>query len=209
MESTEGGAAEGPYLDIARFGGSPADFEDIGVLRFRGQDSTLSEVSYAEIAAEITDADTGTGVDGQMLFRTMTASSVAQAGRIKEGWVVGPSGVDMGIGTLNALNGLYVGNAPIATTARLTPSGFLSLGEKESVTITPAALSLSPSHSCRSTHKRATATDDLDTINGGAEGDILVLIAANNSRTVVVKDATGNIQLNATSRSTIPTTPSR
>ena len=38
------------------------------------------------------------------------------------------------------------------------------------------------------------ASDDLDTINGGAHGDILVLHAANSARTVVVKDGTGNIR---------------
>jgi hypothetical protein len=41
----------------------------------------------------------------------------------------------------------------------------------------------------------AGATDDLDTINGGKIGDVIKLQAANDSRTVVVKDGTGNIQL--------------
>jgi transcriptional regulator of nitric oxide reductase len=39
------------------------------------------------------------------------------------------------------------------------------------------------------------ATDDLDTINGGKEGDLLFLRAANSARTVVVKDGTGNLRL--------------
>ena len=39
------------------------------------------------------------------------------------------------------------------------------------------------------------ASDDLDTINGGEEGMQLVLRADNSGRTVVVKDATGNIYL--------------
>lgn len=38
------------------------------------------------------------------------------------------------------------------------------------------------------------ASDDLDTINGGADGAILILRAENAARTVVVKDGTGNIQ---------------
>jgi hypothetical protein len=37
------------------------------------------------------------------------------------------------------------------------------------------------------------ATDDLDTINGGSEGQILILKAINGARTVVVKHGTGNI----------------
>ena len=39
----------------------------------------------------------------------------------------------------------------------------------------------------------AGATDDLDTINGGKEGDILIINASDSTHTVVVKDATGNI----------------
>jgi len=38
------------------------------------------------------------------------------------------------------------------------------------------------------------ATDDLDTINGGVDGRILVLMAANGARDVVVKNNTGNIR---------------
>ena len=34
------------------------------------------------------------------------------------------------------------------------------------------------------------ATDDLDTINGGAEGDIIYLRAENAARTIIVKDGT-------------------
>lgn len=40
------------------------------------------------------------------------------------------------------------------------------------------------------------STDDLDTINGGTVGQILILRAQNDARTVVVKDGTGNIRLN-------------
>ncbi len=43
----------------------------------------------------------------------------------------------------------------------------------------------------------AAASDDLDTINGGNIGDIVMVRAANDARTVVVKHGTGNIQLSA------------
>lgn len=39
------------------------------------------------------------------------------------------------------------------------------------------------------------ASDDLDTINGGADGQLLVVQAENSTRTVVAKDGTGNLQL--------------
>ena len=41
----------------------------------------------------------------------------------------------------------------------------------------------------------AAASDDLDTINGGTTGALLVLSAENVARTVVCKDGTGNLQL--------------
>lgn len=37
------------------------------------------------------------------------------------------------------------------------------------------------------------ASDDLDTINGGTDGDIIVLRAQDSARSVVIKDGTGNI----------------
>ena len=43
--------------------------------------------------------------------------------------------------------------------------------------------------------QRRQATDDLDIINGGSQGQVLVLRANVNSRTVVCKDATGNLYL--------------
>ena len=43
----------------------------------------------------------------------------------------------------------------------------------------------------------AAATDDLDTINGGSAGALLVLRAAHADRTVVVKPDTGNVGLDA------------
>lgn len=44
----------------------------------------------------------------------------------------------------------------------------------------------------------AAATDDLDTISGGTvNGQILVLMAANSNRDVVLKDGTGNLRLTA------------
>ena len=39
------------------------------------------------------------------------------------------------------------------------------------------------------------STDDLDNINGGTDGDIVFLRAANGANTVVVKDGTGNLRL--------------
>ena len=37
--------------------------------------------------------------------------------------------------------------------------------------------------------------DDLDTINGGTEGDILILVGENVARVTTVRDGTGNITI--------------
>lgn len=64
-----------------------------------------------------------------------------------------------------------------------------------SLTISSGAVTAS-----RSNHKidtqGAAASDDLDTINGGVDGYMLAIRAANTARTVVVKHGTGNIYLN-------------
>lgn len=41
----------------------------------------------------------------------------------------------------------------------------------------------------------AAASDDLDTINGGLEGQMIVLMSSANGRPITVKDGTGNLQL--------------
>lgn len=39
------------------------------------------------------------------------------------------------------------------------------------------------------------SSDNLDTINGGTEGQILTLLPVSSARTIVVKDGTGNLKL--------------
>ena len=62
----------------------------------------------------------------------------------------------------------------------------------------------------RSYHKvdteAAAASDNLATINGGSEGDILFIKTVNNARDVVVKHGTGNIKLNSGSDRTMSNT---
>ncbi len=41
----------------------------------------------------------------------------------------------------------------------------------------------------------AAGTDDLDTINGGVNGDMIICVASNTARDVVFKDDTGNLRL--------------
>lgn len=58
----------------------------------------------------------------------------------------------------------------------------------------------------------AAATDDLDTINGGEDGALIILSTNNSARDVVVRHlggGTGNIRLDGAADYTIPNTSSR
>jgi hypothetical protein len=70
--------------------------------------------------------------------------------------------------------------------------GILNLNAATELTISSGAITIT-----QSSHKVDTesddATDDLDTINGGTAGDILLLRAEDGSRDIVIKNSTGNI----------------
>jgi len=70
----------------------------------------------------------------------------------------------------------------------------INLGAPAELTIAAGVVTRTQSNHTIDTQADA-ATDDLDTILGGINGDLLIIRAANSSRTVVVKDGTGNIQL--------------
>ncbi|MEX5513551.1 hypothetical protein [Pseudophaeobacter sp. 1A09344] len=74
----------------------------------------------------------------------------------------------------------------------LTAEKKVSLGAKTEITISSGSVTISKSYHSIDTEADA-ATDDLDTINGGSAGDILVLQTAASARDVTVKHATGNI----------------
>jgi hypothetical protein len=59
IECTDGDATEGPQMHLYRNTASPADGDDIGVIKFRGKNSSGSEINYVEIAAFTTDVTAG------------------------------------------------------------------------------------------------------------------------------------------------------
>ncbi len=80
-------------------------------------------------------------------------------------------------------------------TNNLTNMGTLSMGDRTVLTIASGVVTATTSYHQIDTES-AGSSDDLDTINGGTIGDILIITATSSSRTIVIKDATGNIQLN-------------
>lgn len=73
----------------------------------------------------------------------------------------------------------------------------LNTGPAQPKTLTSGSFSLIRGFSYYSVDtESAASSDDLDTISNGNEGDLIFIKAANSSRTVVVKDGTGNILTN-------------
>jgi hypothetical protein len=65
VTSTDGGASAGPSIDLYRDSASPAASDQIGEVRFSGEDSAGNKQLYARIYGQIADA-TSTTEDGQV-----------------------------------------------------------------------------------------------------------------------------------------------
>jgi len=72
--------------------------------------------------------------------------------------------------------------------------GYLEFAPAAELTISSGVIVITQNYHRVDTEGNA-ASDDLDTINGGTEGFLLVLRAEDAARTIVVKDGTGNILL--------------
>lgn len=70
--------------------------------------------------------------------------------------------------------------------------GKLNIGSPVELTIATGEITITQSNHTIDTESDASS-DDLDTIHGGVEGDLLYLRATSGARTVVVKSGTGNI----------------
>ena len=67
IESADTGAADAPIIDLYRNSASPADDDDIGQIRFNGQNDAGEKIMYASMFAEIDDASDGTE-NGAIVF---------------------------------------------------------------------------------------------------------------------------------------------
>jgi hypothetical protein len=79
-------------------------------------------------------------------------------------------------------------------THNLITEGGLVAGGGTTLTIAAGVVTATTGYHLIDTES-AGASDDLDTVNGGVTGQIYVFRAANDARSVVFKDATGNLQL--------------
>ena len=96
-------------------------------------------------------------------------------------------------GTKGTLN--HLGNFELAGGLVKSAAGFIGLGAASPLTIDASGqITVTRNYHTIDTAGGA-ATDDLDTIIGGAEGDVLVLHSANNARDPTIRHGVGNIYL--------------
>lgn len=124
----------------------------------------------------------GVDADGQLKFRRRDASDGS--------YVDDPLVINEDTGLVTLSNGLNV--TSIAATGRISTTDFMNFGPATDVTISGGAITATRSH-MRVDTEGGASTDDLDTINGGQDGDWLMLRTESSSRDVTMKHGTGNI----------------
>jgi len=105
--------------------------------------------------------------------------------------------VNSPLGELDAaISGLIAGTESI---------DLLNLTDATELTISGGAITVTQSFHTVDT-EGDTASDNLDTISGGAEGDVLFLVAANTARAIVIRDGEDNIFVNGDGNVTLDDT---
>jgi hypothetical protein len=80
--SADAGATSGPTLDLYRNSFSPFDSDDIGEIKFQGENDNSDKVVFAKITSKITDASANTE-DAILEFHVQEAGSSSTVIQIK------------------------------------------------------------------------------------------------------------------------------
>lgn len=88
---------------------------------------------------------------------------------------------------------LTSGNVTLTSGDLILSAGMLNLGAPIELTISGGVVTVTQGSHTLDTESDA-GSDDLDTVNGLTEGDVIFLRAVSGSRTVVLKNSTGNIK---------------
>lgn len=78
LKSTDADNAEGPRLDFVRDSVSPADNDQIGVMRFMAEDSVGNNLVYSEINVVAKDVTSGT-LDSELKFQVRRNNNIREA----------------------------------------------------------------------------------------------------------------------------------
>lgn len=112
IASTDAGASEGPALDLHRNSASPAVSDAIGAVRFKGEDTTSAETTYAKLGPPvILDPNDGTE-DAEIPIATVVAGTLANRVHIGQGLYV-EGNTDPGAGKIDA-DDFLISGTPIS-----------------------------------------------------------------------------------------------
>ena len=98
VTSTDAGASAGPYLDLYRESASPAASDQIGEVRFSGEDSAGNKQLYARMYGQIADP-ASTTEDGQLRWTTVRNGVETLALVLDENGNLFPDGASQTMGT--------------------------------------------------------------------------------------------------------------
>ncbi len=177
----------------------------ITALQKAGKDSSITIEAYTPAgqtpyvvlsARESGEAATQLALQGQSIVLNFTGGDVDT--RIESDGNANAVFVDAGNNRVGIMNGspavaLDVTGA-ITASSNITSNSFFNMGATNAQTIASGVITVTGGR-CVVDTQGGAATDDLDTINGGADGDILVIYTANSARDVTAKDGTGNLAL--------------
>jgi len=151
---------------------------------------TLANLEVIQLLINSLAVLTATVLGSTVVTSSLTSLGVVNAGSITSGF----GNIDNGSSTLASGAHTIATGDLLLSDGDATINGVLSIGAELSVAIDSGG-AITVVNSLISIDTFASASsDNLDTINGGVEGDILKIRAVSDSRTVVVKDGVGNIR---------------
>ena len=192
---------DGP-LDVSGGGTGVATFTDGAVLLGSGTDAFTPLVVTTDGAILIGDGATDPTVLNAFSSATGTLK-VANGGSGQSSYTNGQlligntTGNTLGKATITAGTGITVTNGASSITVALTGGdtgvATLNFGTPTEITIAGGVVSVTRTY--HSINGQGDAADDLDTINGGADGDLLILRAHALANDITLKDGTGNLSI--------------
>lgn len=149
----------------------------------------LGTAAVVNTGTGASDVPTITNADGRYLQKSNNLSDVNNAGTARSNLGLGTAATQA-TGTSGATIPLLNGNN--THSGNVTMTGKVLTPIKSTLTIATGVITVTGAYHAIDT-EAAAATDDLDTISGGADGQALVLRTTNDGRDVVIKHNTGNI----------------
>lgn len=161
--------------------------------------SRVTDLNEANTVLYLDTETTGTPIAGfgtAASFRAYNDSStMIDLGYVAYRWITPTAGSESSKAVFGVKDGgTAVEALAVSKSGVSIAAGFLNIPATSTLTVASGVVTATGSHHLVDT-EAAAATDDLDTINGGTTGDLLILRTANSGRDVTVKDGTGNIDL--------------